>query len=61
MDLFYREYGSGTPLTILHGFLGASGNWHTLSRKVFGEQYRVIVPPGGPGALAGDILIALCP
>jgi len=36
MDLFYKTYGeSGPPLLILHGLLGASGNWHTLSRSVF--------------------------
>lgn len=44
MRLHFREYGSGPALTILHGLLGASGNWHTLSRKRFGETHRVIVP-----------------
>lgn len=41
MHLFYKDYGHGTPLVILHGLLGASGNWHTLSRNIFSEQYRV--------------------
>lgn len=42
MVLNYNEYGSGSEtLLILHGFLGASGNWHTLSRNVFGQQRRV--------------------
>jgi pimeloyl-ACP methyl ester carboxylesterase len=27
----------GRPLVILHGLLGASGNWHTLSRGPFSE------------------------
>lgn len=40
--LFYKEYGEGHPLIILHGLLGASGNWHTLSRKVFSRHYRVL-------------------
>jgi pimeloyl-ACP methyl ester carboxylesterase len=36
MDLFYKHYGEeGPPLLILHGLLGASGNWHTLSRTTF--------------------------
>ena len=42
MKLFARTYGTdGPPLVILHGLLGASGNWHTLSRNVFSEQFRV--------------------
>lgn len=42
MDLFYKEYeGDGPPLIILHGLLGASGNWHTLSRNVFSDAAHV--------------------
>ncbi len=42
MELYYKSYGdSGPPLLILHGLLGASGNWHTLSRTVFKEVARV--------------------
>jgi len=44
MELFYKEYdgeGSSAPLIILHGLLGASGNWHTLSRSVFSDHARV--------------------
>jgi len=40
--LFYQEYGDGYPLIILHGLLGASGNWHTLSRTVFSDHFRVL-------------------
>ncbi len=36
MTLFYNQYGeSGPPLIVLHGLLGESGNWHTLSRTAF--------------------------
>jgi pimeloyl-ACP methyl ester carboxylesterase len=36
MNLFYNQYGeSGPPLIVLHGLLGESGNWHTLSRTAF--------------------------
>jgi esterase len=42
MDLHYKAYGEGTPFLILHGFLGASGNWHTLSRNVFAQHFRVL-------------------
>lgn len=41
MELFYKQYGAGPPLVILHGLLGAHGNWHTLSRKPFGQQYTI--------------------
>ncbi len=41
MKLFHQAYGEGPPLIILHGLLGASGNWHTLSRKVFSEKFTV--------------------
>jgi esterase len=42
MELFYNTYGTaGPPLIILHGLLGASGNWHTLSKNVFSEDYQV--------------------
>lgn len=42
MELHYNTYGeAGRPLIILHGLLGASGNWHTLGSKAFGERFRV--------------------
>lgn len=31
------------PLVVLHGFLGAGGNWHTLARR-FAERRPVFVP-----------------
>ncbi len=42
MDLFFKEYGDGQPLIIAHGLLGASGNWHTLSRNTFADHFRVL-------------------
>ncbi|MDZ4699394.1 MAG: alpha/beta fold hydrolase [Rhodothermales bacterium] len=41
MTLFHQSYGEGYPLLILHGLLGASGNWHTLSRNVFSHSFAV--------------------
>lgn len=42
MDLFYKTYGEeGPPLLILHGLLGAHGNWHTLCRTAFQDVAQV--------------------
>lgn len=42
MKLFYREYGNGEPLIILHGLFGMADNWNTLGKK-FGEHFRTII------------------
>ena len=36
MKLFFRKYGSGQPLIILHGLFGQSDNWNSLAKQ-FGE------------------------
>ncbi len=41
VDLYYKDYGDGPPFIILHGLLGSGGNWHTLSRNVFGQDFHV--------------------
>lgn len=41
LELHAATYGDGPPLIILHGLLGASGNWHSLSRNVFGNDFTV--------------------
>lgn len=41
VDLHYKEYGEGPALVVLHGLLGSSSNWHTLSRSVFAEHFTV--------------------
>ncbi len=33
MKLFYRKYGEGKPLFILHGLFGMSDNWMTLAKQ----------------------------
>jgi pimeloyl-ACP methyl ester carboxylesterase len=40
MKLFFREYGSGSPLIILHGLFGSSDNWLTQA-KILSTQYKV--------------------
>lgn len=37
MKLFYRKYGEGQPMIIMHGLFGQSDNWNSLA-KHFGEQ-----------------------
>jgi len=40
MKLFYRNYGGGTPIVIIHGVFGFSDNWVTVGKKL-AEQYAV--------------------
>ena len=40
MQLSFHSYGNGEPLVILHGLLGSSDNWHTVSKKL-AEQFQV--------------------
>jgi pimeloyl-ACP methyl ester carboxylesterase len=42
MKLFYRKYGEGQPLIILHGLFGISDNWVTIGRRL-AEQYEVYI------------------
>jgi esterase len=42
MKLFYREYGQGRPMIILHGLMGSSDNWLPQARML-GEHYHVWV------------------
>lgn len=45
MQLFYREYGIGRPLILLHGLFGCSDNWVGFARKLASEcSICVIVP-----------------
>jgi pimeloyl-ACP methyl ester carboxylesterase len=43
MQLYYREFGQGEPVVILHGLLGFSDNWQTLA-KALAQTHRVITP-----------------
>ena len=45
MKLFYREFGNGKPVIVLHGLFGMSDNWVTIA-SVFAEKLnrRIIVP-----------------
>lgn len=43
MKLFFREYGQGQPLIILHGIFGVSDNWVTFAREVQ-DHFHVFIP-----------------
>ena len=43
MKLFYREFGSGQPVIILHGLFGQSDNWVTVARRI-ADQFHVYIP-----------------
>ena len=43
MKLFFRHFGNGKPLIILHGLFGLSDNWVSIG-KLLAHSYRVIIP-----------------
>ena len=42
-ELFYSEFGQGSPVVILHGLFGFSDNWQTIA-KGLSENYLVVTP-----------------
>lgn len=42
MILNYKDFGTGTPLIILHGLFGSLDNWQTLGKR-FAEKYHVFL------------------
>jgi len=42
-DIFIEDIGKGTPLVLVHGFLGSSEMW-TLQTNFFKRNFRVLVP-----------------
>jgi esterase len=43
MKLFFRTFGSGPVMMILHGLYGSSDNWVSIAKKI-SEKYTVILP-----------------
>jgi len=43
MQLYYREFGEGKPLIILHGLFGISDNWVTYGKRIAQEGYKVYI------------------
>lgn len=44
MQLFYRHFGHGMPVVILHGLYGISDNWVTFGRNLAELDYSVFIP-----------------
>lgn len=44
MQLFYRKFGEGKPLIILHGLFGISDNWVSFAKKIAELGYEVYIP-----------------
>lgn len=45
MKLFYREFGEGDPIILLHGLFGSSDNWVSFSRKLSSDINKKIIIP----------------
>jgi len=43
MKLFFRKYGSGPPLIILHGLYGSSDNWVSMANSI-SDRFTVYLP-----------------
>lgn len=43
MKLFYRKFGQGQPLIILHGLFGQSDNWNTLAKQFAEQGFEVYI------------------
>lgn len=43
MNLYFRKYGNGFPLIILHGLYGSSDNWVTIAKSI-SDKFTVILP-----------------
>ena len=43
MKLFFRKYGEGAPLVILHGLFGSSDNWVSVAKSI-SSSFTVYLP-----------------
>jgi pimeloyl-ACP methyl ester carboxylesterase len=43
MKLFYRKYGYGPPLVILHGLFGSSDNWVSIAKSI-SDRFTIFLP-----------------
>jgi esterase len=43
MQLYFRKFGSGKPVVILHGLYGSSDNWMSIG-KTLSDSFEVYIP-----------------
>ena len=43
MKLYYKSYGAGDPIVILHGMFGLGDNWRTIARLMEAEYQCILV------------------
>jgi pimeloyl-ACP methyl ester carboxylesterase len=43
MNLYFRQFGQGQPVIILHGLFGQSDNWVTIGRRI-ADRFSVFIP-----------------
>lgn len=43
MKLFYRQFGEGRPVIILHGLFGLSDNWVSIGKRI-ATEFAVYIP-----------------
>lgn len=41
LEIYFEDYGKGSPLVLLHGFGGSSQNWKTFAPEL-AEHYRIV-------------------
>lgn len=44
MQLFFRKFGEGQPIIILHGLFGISDNWVSFGKKIADLGFTVYIP-----------------
>jgi len=43
MKLFFRQFGEGSPVIILHGLFGLSDNWVSIGKRI-AKEFAVYIP-----------------
>lgn len=64
MNLFFRKYGEGRPVIILHGLFGMSDNWVPLAKAISYNGYCVYLPDlrnhgNSPHSIEFDYLVLI--